>query len=49
MRRLFLAGDHVDFDFFETGGFQPAMQVAVRKTQPTIAVEFTGFLKFVRE
>jgi hypothetical protein len=28
VRRLFLAGDHADFDFFEARRFEPAMQVA---------------------
>ena len=47
MRRLFLTSDDVYFNFFKTGLFQPAMQIAFRKTQPTVTVKFVGPLELV--
>ena len=47
MRRLFLGGDDADFDFFETGGFEPAVQIAFRKTEPAVAVKLTRFVEIV--
>src|SRR5262245_48857748 len=47
MRRLFFAGDHTDFDFFETGRFEPLVQITFGKTQPAVAVELVSTVKFV--
>jgi hypothetical protein len=49
MRRLFLGGDDADFDFLETGGFEPAVQIAFGKAEPAVAVKFVGFLEMVLE
>jgi hypothetical protein len=49
MRRLFLGGDDADFDFLETGGFEPAVQIAFGKTEPTVALKFARFFEIVLE
>ena len=49
MRRLFLGGDDADFDFLETGGFEPAVQIAFGKTQPAVAVKFARLVEVVLE
>ena len=49
MRRLFFAGDDADFNFLEPDFFQPALQVALRKTQPAVAIEFASPLEIVLE
>ena len=47
VRGLLLGGHDVDLHFFEPGLFEPAVQVALGKTGPAIAVEFSGFFKRV--
>ena len=49
MRRLVFGGDDADLDFFEAGGFEPAVQVAFRKTQPTVAIKFMRLVEIVLE
>ena len=49
MRRLFLGGDDADFDLLETGGFEPAVQIALGKTQPAVAVKFARLVEVVLE
>ena len=49
MRRLFLGGDDADFDFLETDGFEPAVQIAFGKTKPAVAVKLARFFKIVLE
>ena len=47
MRRLFLGGDDADFNFLETGLFQPAVQIALGETRPAVAVKFMCLLEMV--
>ena len=47
MRRLFFRSHDADFNFFETGGFEPAVQIAFGETQPAVAVKFTRFVKIM--
>jgi hypothetical protein len=42
VRGLFLAGHDADFDLFEANAFQPSMQIAFRKAEPMIAIEFSS-------
>src|ERR1017187_10883265 len=49
MWRLLLGGDDADFDFLETGGFEPAVQIAFGKTQPAVAVKFARLVEVVLE
>src|ERR1041385_4151506 len=44
---LLLFGDNADFDLPEAGRFEPAVQIALGKAQPKIAVQFAGVLEFV--
>src|ERR1043166_1566586 len=44
---LLLFGDNADFDLPEAGRFEPAVQIALGKAQPKIAVQFAGLLEFV--
>ena len=45
MRRLFLGGDDADLDLLEPGGFEPAVQIALGKTQPAVTLKFARILK----
>src|SRR6266498_1950866 len=47
VRRLFFARHDADLDFFETGFFQPAVQIALRETEPAIAVQLARFVEAV--
>ena len=47
MRRLLLAGDDADFDLLEAGRFEPAMQIALGKAEPAVAVELVRLLEVV--
>ncbi len=47
MRRLFLGGDDADLNFFQACRFEPAVQIAFRKTQPAVAVEFARLVEVV--
>ena len=47
MGRLLLAGDDVDFDSFESGCFEPALQIALGEAQPSVAIELMGLLEAV--
>ena len=49
MRRLFLGGDDADFDFLESGGFEPAVQIALGETEPAVAVKFARLVEIVLE
>ncbi len=49
MRRLFLGGDDADFDFLEAGFFEPAMQIALGKSRPAVAVKLMRLLEVVLE
>ena len=47
--RRFFPGNYVDLDPSKAGIFKPAMQVAFRKTGPTITVQFCRFHEVVFE
>ena len=49
MRWFLFTGDDADFDFFESCGFEPMMQIAFRETQPAVAVKLVGLVKIVLE
>lgn len=38
IRRLFLASHDADFDFLESRGFEPTMQIAFGESEPAVAV-----------
>ena len=46
--RLVLAGDQVDFNLLETGGLEPAVQVALGKAEPRVAIEIVRGREMMR-
>ena len=44
---LFLFGHNTDFDLFESGRFEPVLEVASFETEPAIAVKLTCFFEIV--
>src|ERR1035437_9112564 len=49
MRRLFFCGNDADFNLFETGGFEPAVQIAYDEAEQAVAVKFAGLVEVVLE
>ena len=49
VRRLFLSGDDVYLNFFETCFFQPMVQITFRKPEPAIAVKLVCPFEIVFE
>jgi hypothetical protein len=47
VRLLFFPGDDADFNLFETRLFQPAVKVAFRETQPSVAIQLMRLLEIV--
>jgi len=47
VRRLFFAGNDANFNFLETGVFEPVVQIAFGNTQPTVAVKFVCAVKIM--
>jgi hypothetical protein len=47
MRRLLLSSHNADFNPFEPGLFQPAMEIAFGKAQPAVAIELMSSLKLM--
>src|SRR4051812_40531908 len=47
MRGLFLSRDDADFDFPETGGFHPALQIALGESEPAVAIKLVRLLELV--
>ena len=47
MGRLLLPRDHADFDLLETCILQPAVKVALGKTEPPVAIGFSSHFKVV--
>lgn len=40
-------GDGGDFDVFETGGFEPAVELVLGEAEPVVSVEFVGLFEGV--